>query len=127
MSSGHSITDEEKNKFSFELQNFHAVSAKELAKFFSTDVMRGVDEQAVAARLAEYGRNVIPPPKELPLWVKFILAFFVGFAPLLWVAAFFVFLSWQVGGAPPPYLCRRPRPTFSCPPPLVAAVWHPAE
>jgi magnesium-transporting ATPase (P-type) len=101
VSGGHAVTDEDRVAFSFELQNFHAVSVDELARFFSTDVVRGVDEEAVAARLAEYGKNTIPPPKELPLAVKFFLAFFSGFAPLLWVSAFFVFLSWQPFGTPP--------------------------
>ena len=43
----------------------------------------------------------MPKPKETPMLIKFILSFFNGFGPLLWIACFFVFLSWEPFGTPP--------------------------
>ena len=48
-----------------------------------------------------YGHNVLKPPFRIPVWVRFVLCFFSGFQPLLWIATIFVFLSWQPFGTPP--------------------------
>ena len=52
-------------------------------------------------RLLRDGENTIPRAADLPVWVKFILCFFGGFNPLLWVASVFVFLSYEPFGTPP--------------------------
>lgn len=51
--------------------------------------------------LAEHGPNTIPPPKEWPVIARFFFSFFSGFAPLLWVAAALVFITWKPLGTPP--------------------------
>ena len=38
---------------------------------------------------------MVNPPKDWPLWAKFLFSFTSGFAPLLWIATVLVFLSWQ--------------------------------
>lgn len=35
------------------------------------------------------------PSRTIPVWAKLLLSLVSGFAPLLWVACFFVFLSWR--------------------------------
>ena len=64
-------------------------------------IVNGLDPQEAAARIRQFGPNVVDPPREWPLWAKFAFAFFSGFAPLLWVATFLVFLSWEPFGTPP--------------------------
>ena len=61
----------------------------------------GIATHTLNARIEIHGPNCIPPPKELHIVLKFILCFFTGFGPLLWIACFFVFLSWQPFGTPP--------------------------
>ena len=129
--SGHTVTEAEKNKFSFELQNFHAVKSDELIKHFDSEYVyyfqcfvclsihlhilhlhplfhtlpssetNGIMTHTLNARLEIHGPNRIPPPKELHIVLKFMLCFFTGFGPLLWISCFFVFLSWQPFGIPP--------------------------
>ena len=72
-----------------------------MAAALGSSVDAGLSASAAAAKLAEHGPNVVSPPKTTPLWAKFILAFFSGFAPMLWIATFFVFLSWEPFGTPP--------------------------
>eukprot|EP00611_Tribonema_gayanum_P029459 TRINITY_DN788_c0_g1_i9.p1 TRINITY_DN788_c0_g1~~TRINITY_DN788_c0_g1_i9.p1 ORF type:complete len:207 (+),score=35.61 TRINITY_DN788_c0_g1_i9:71-622(+) len=91
----------ERLKYGLELQNYHLLTAEELADRLSTSVTDGLSSAAAAQRLEEQGPNAIPPPSSRPLWLRFLLCFFTGFAPLLWTAAFFVFLSWKPFGAPP--------------------------
>lgn len=55
----------------------------------------GLNGVEAAARIEKLGRNAVEPPRSLPMWAKFLLSFTAGFAPLLWVAAVLVFLSWQ--------------------------------
>lgn len=50
-----------------------------------------------------FGPNVINPPKDWPIWAKFIFCFFHGFAPLLWVATILAFISWQPFAPDNPY------------------------
>ena len=54
-----------------------------------------------ALRLKLNGPNTIVKSKERPIWLKFLMSFLSGFSPLLWFAAFFVFLSWEPFGTPP--------------------------
>ena len=66
-----------------------------------TNGIRGLVSSEAATRLLKNGPNCIPPSQEYSLWVKFLLSFLSGFSPLLWFAAFFVFLSWKPFGTPP--------------------------
>ena len=61
----------------------------------------GLVESEANFRLLRDGENAIPRAADLPVWVKFILCFFGGFNPLLWVASVFVFLSYEPFGTPP--------------------------
>ena len=61
----------------------------------------GLTSENVERSLNEHGPNLVPTAKGRPLWLSFILCFFTGFGPLLWVACFFVFLSWKPFGTPP--------------------------
>ena len=72
--------------------------------FFLTSfssALSGLTTENVERSLKEHGPNLLDPPQGRPLWLSFVLCFFTGFGPLLWVACFFVFLSWKPFGAPP--------------------------
>ena len=62
---------------------------------------RGLSRVAVIRSRHENGSNVISPPRGRQLWFSCLLSFFSGFGPLLWIACFFAFLSWQPFGTPP--------------------------
>lgn len=64
-------------------------------------LVHGLKKATVQSRLARNGPNTVDPPKDWPVWAKFIFAFFSGFAPLLWAACLLVFLSWEPFGTPP--------------------------
>jgi hypothetical protein len=51
--------------------------------------------------LAKNGPNIIPPVKEMPLPLKFVLSFLTGFSPMLWFSAALVFITWKPLGTPP--------------------------
>lgn len=51
--------------------------------------------------MIENGPNVLPKVKESPMFIKFLLCFTTGFAPLLWISFIFVFLSYEPFGTPP--------------------------
>lgn len=61
----------------------------------------GLKHVTATARLSKNGPNLVIPPADWPWWCKLVLVHFSGFAPLLWVATFLVFLSWQPFGTPP--------------------------
>ena len=69
--------------------------------FTSSSETNGIATHTLNARLEIHGPNSIPPPKELHIVLKFLLCFFTGFGPLLWIACFFVFLSWKPFGTAP--------------------------
>jgi hypothetical protein len=69
-------------------------------KFCLSD-SKGLSMKQVSDHIVSDGRNIIPPPRQLPIWAKFILCFFKGFGVMLWVCAFFVFLSWEPFGTAP--------------------------
>ena len=62
---------------------------------------KGLSTKVAEKRLRENGPNIVHPATELSLVMKFILSFGSGFAPLLWIATFLVFLSWEPFGTPP--------------------------
>ncbi len=53
----------------------HALSVAELLILLDTDVHQGLAEEEAERRLARFGRNVLPPPRKLPPWQRFLLQF----------------------------------------------------
>jgi len=100
-SSGQLIDPADLKKFAFELVNFHMFDADKIAANFKTNVDKGLTMNLAKRRLAENGPNMVDPPKDYPLWVKFFFSFISGFAPLLWIATALVFISWEPFGTPP--------------------------
>lgn len=88
-------------KFAFELVNFHMFDAERIAANFKTNIEHGLTMNLAKRRLAENGSNMVDPPKDYPLWMKFFFSFISGFAPLLWIATALVFISWEPFGTPP--------------------------
>lgn len=80
---------------------FHTLPLEDVLRRLQTSLYLGLDEETAQRLLTENGRNVLSAPHVRPLWIKFLLSFFNGFAPLLWVASFISFLSWQPLGEPP--------------------------
>ncbi len=64
-------------------------------------IAHGLQDVTAHARLIHDGPNISDPPKDWPIWAKFIFAFFSGFAPILWIAAFLAFISWRPLGEAP--------------------------
>ncbi|MCX8072422.1 MAG: HAD-IC family P-type ATPase [Candidatus Binatia bacterium] len=54
-------------------QHIHAVSIAELLILLDTDVHRGLSEEEAEQRLKRFGRNVLPPPRKLEPWQRFLL------------------------------------------------------
>lgn len=81
------------------MSNFHDCK---IADFYyrTHSSSKGLKETECKVRLQKYGHNKIKPPKRNYL-KKFISYFFGGFCWILWIAAFFVFLSWKPFGDPP--------------------------
>ena len=88
-------------KFELELRNFHKIKAEEVASHLDTSLTEGLASNAAAARAVKHGKNVLSPPRATPMIARLGLAFVSGFTPLLWVAALFVFLSWEPFGTAP--------------------------
>ena len=85
--------------FQLELRNYHQATAEALVAQLGSDAEQGLTPAAAAAKLKEVGRNVVKPPTPMPLWLQlFLITTTSGFAPLLWFATFWIFLSWQVNG-----------------------------
>ena len=98
----HALSNEDIKPFEYELTGkFHQLDIDELVTKLESDIDVGLSCTDAKVRLAKFGSNCIAKSKEQPLWVKFLLSFFKGFSPILWVAAFFVFLSWKPFGSPP--------------------------
>jgi sodium/potassium-transporting ATPase subunit alpha len=100
-SSGALLDSKLEDAFSLELSNIHCLTVDALQRRFSADITYGLTPEEAVKRLAKHGPNEMTKPYEHPVWLKFILSFFSGFAPLLWIACFFVFLSWKPFGTPP--------------------------
>ena len=95
MTSHVDVADAERDRFELELRNYHAASVGDLERHFKTSTTNGLCGELAQVRLINDGPNIVKPAYTLPTWVKFLLSFFSGFAPLLWIATFFVFLSWE--------------------------------
>lgn len=72
-----------------------------ISEHFRTSFEKGISKGMAKRRIAELGANIVDPPRDYPLWVKFLFCFVSGFAPLLWTATTLVFLSWEPFGTPP--------------------------
>ena len=72
-----------------------------MIRSFNSNIKNGLTSEQAKKLLHEHGYNEMAKAYQTPIWLKFIYCFFSGFAPLLWVAAFFVFLSWKPFGTPP--------------------------
>ena len=72
----------------------HLVTVEELEERLGTSIELGLTQAQAAALLIKEGKNILSPPKELPLAVKFILFLFEGFGLLLWAGAILCFIAW---------------------------------
>lgn len=90
-----------RRKFEFELRDYHRADINALCLHLNSNPTLGLTHELAAKRLKETGRNVISSVYVHPVWIKFILAYLSGFAPLLIVSAVVVFLSWKPFGLPP--------------------------
>jgi sodium/potassium-transporting ATPase subunit alpha len=100
--SGSILSAEERSRFDYELKNYHAVDVDTVASLLGSSVTVGLSAAAAAAALKKHGSNVLSPPRDWPLGVKFIFSMFSGFAPLLWAAVIVCFVCWAnlAGGLP---------------------------
>jgi hypothetical protein len=72
----------------------HVVPVEVLEQRFGTSVDGGHDVAEAVKRLEKEGKNVLEPPRDLPLAIKFILYLFEGFGLLLWAGAILCFIAW---------------------------------
>ena len=100
-SRGAQISALHSEKFRIELKNYHLIPKDTLVGAFNSNITNGLSEQQVKQLLKEKGYNIMVRPYQTPLWLKFILCFFNGFAPLLWISAILVFIAWKPLGTPP--------------------------
>ncbi|KAI9168485.1 hypothetical protein H9P43_007857 [Blastocladiella emersonii ATCC 22665] len=79
----------------------HKLSPHALELRFATSLATGLDDGAVARRLAKFGPNVIAPPPAR--WAAMAANYlFGGFAGIMWVAAAITFIAWEpLGGDNP--------------------------
>lgn len=81
-----SLTDvvlpEDTAQYELELRNYHKIDAGDVAAYLGSDVVRGLTTADAFARLARAGPNVVTPPRDTPVWVKFLRSFVSGFAPV---------------------------------------------
>lgn len=70
---------------------FHKLLADEVVRFLGTSSSYGLSATAVKRRQQKDGLNRIAAPVVRPFWVKFSLALFSGFCPLLFFASCFEF------------------------------------
>lgn len=108
-------------KFAFELRNYHAIDAAQIAAefqsryqavwscvsllhthaLFKCSITNGLLSTRAAAVLKAAGPNVVTSVPDWPMWRKFLHSFVSGFMPILWVATLLAFLSWHPLRAPP--------------------------
>ena len=78
------ITAAEQKKFELELRNFHRIPGGEVAAFLGSNPDSGLSTAEAASRAAQHGQNILKPPRQTPMWARFLLSFVSGFNPLLW-------------------------------------------
>ena len=74
----------------------HLLSIDELAKKYEVNIRTGLSSDEAARRLERDGLNRLTPPPVTPLWVKFALHLFGGFAMLLWAGAILSFIVYAI-------------------------------
>jgi sodium/potassium-transporting ATPase subunit alpha len=74
----------------------HALSIDELAKKYEVNLKTGLSSEEAARRLERDGLNQLTPPPVTPLWLKFVMHLFGGFAILLWVGAILCFIVYGI-------------------------------
>ena len=65
----------------------HVMDVGKVAKLYGADLDTGLDQAAAERNLADFGPNMLTPPIETPLWMKFMAHQLTGFALLLWGGA----------------------------------------
>jgi magnesium-transporting ATPase (P-type) len=73
----------------------HTLGADKIETLYGTSKTLGIKSQAqVDKNIADFGPNVLTPPKETPLWVKFMMHQTSGFALLLWGGGILCFIAY---------------------------------
>lgn len=98
---GSIVSEEDLKRFDLSQLQFHTLEPMDVSTRVCSNLVNGLSNANATDRLKKYGPNLVSKVKDRPLWVKFFLSFLSGFSPLLWVATFFVFLSWKPFGSPP--------------------------
>jgi len=78
------LTPEQQATLDWELLNYHKVSCVAIARSLNTSLELGLSLPQAQLLSLEHGKNVIAPPRDWPLWAKYMWAHLSGFAPLLW-------------------------------------------
>lgn len=64
-----------------ELRNYYRLDAAAVAAHLGSDVAVGLAPAEAAARLRK-GRNEVAPPRDTPMWARYLLSYFSGFGPV---------------------------------------------
>lgn len=74
----------------------HLMSVEEGCKHHGTNYEKGLSDQQVKEKLANYGKNELTPPPSTPMWLLFIHHLTGFFSLLLWVAGILCFISYAI-------------------------------
>ena len=80
--------------------DWHRITPEELFSRLSTEPSRGLSDEQIKRRFAEYGKNVPSPPATHHFKTIFGY-FFKGFGSILLVGSVLVFVCWKPLGEPP--------------------------
>lgn len=87
------------------LQNeyfFHKIGLNELAKYFETDLEKGVTEEEATQRNREFGDNKLTEKGTTPWYVKLAREMFYNFFnDLLWISGIACFIAYGLNSADP--------------------------
>mmetsp|Transcript_6695 Transcript_6695/g.10973 ORF Transcript_6695/g.10973 Transcript_6695/m.10973 type:complete len:1087 (+) Transcript_6695:40-3300(+) len=97
-SANREVTKEQQAKNSATAEDIteHMLSLEEVESLLKTNFESGLTAAEAAERLERDGPNRLTPPPVTPLWVKFLLHLFGGFAMLLWVGAVLCFIVYAI-------------------------------
>lgn len=76
----------------------HLMTHEEIRELYKTNFETGLSSEEAARRLEEDGPNRLTPPPVTPLWLKFLLHLFGGFAMLLWIGSILCFIVYAING-----------------------------
>ena len=80
--------------------DWHTITPEELFRRLSTDSTRGLSDEQIKRRFAEYGKNV--PSSPPTHYFKTVFGyFFKGFGSILLIGSILVFVCWKPLGEPP--------------------------